>query len=116
MEQGPAAFRGYPIMGSGEHRLQFTPALAGEAGSESAEWESVGKWLRAGPEQLHEGVHYQLYEELPAGGVAVENGTSPGPFYLSQRAGEGEWLTPYSRIEMLATGGWQQLLSGLFPA
>lgn len=62
--QRPADFRGYPVTSGAEHRLQFTPALPEEIHSESRDWEATTKRLRTGAEALHEGSHYQLYEEV----------------------------------------------------
>ena len=98
LAQGPAAFRGYPIgaqQGS-ELRLQFTPPLPGEEKSESGEWESCSKWLRAGLEDVREGVHYQRYDEVS------EDGTPVGTSYIGQRVAEGEWLSESGSISSIS--------------
>lgn len=99
LEQGPAAFRGYPVTTSGgELRLQFTPARPEEVSSESGEWASVSKWLCPGREQVREGVHYQRYDEVN------EAGTPLGSCYIGQRAAEGEWLSESGGLE--SVGKW----------
>lgn len=100
LAQEPAAFRGYPVaVAPGcAPRLQFTPALAGEVSSESAEWDSVRKWLRPGREDVRDGVHYQRYDEV------AENGTPVGTSYIGQRTAEGEWLSESGTVA--SVGKW----------
>lgn len=97
LEQGPAAFRGYPVPGSGgAHRLQFTPPAPGETGSESNEWASVGKWLSPGREQVRDEVHYQRYDEVNEAGAPL------GHCFIGQLTAEGEWLSPAGGLENVA--------------
>lgn len=101
LERGPAAFRGYPVAaGAGGHepRIQFTPAQPGEANSESGGWVQGSKWLRAGREDVRDGVHYQRYDEVQPDGIPV------GRSYIGQRTAEGEWLSESGSAE--SVGKW----------
>lgn len=100
LEQGPVAFRGYPVAvpAGSAPRLQFTPSLPGETSSESGEWDRVSKWLRAGRENVRDGVHYQRYEEV------AEDGTPAGISYIGQRTAEGEWLSESGSVA--SVGKW----------
>lgn len=98
LEQGPVAFRGYPVAvpAGSAPRLQFTPNRAGETSRESGEWENVRKWLRPGREDVRDGVHYQRYEEVSA------DGSPAGMSYIGQLMAEGEWLSESGSVAAVA--------------